>query len=189
MCAPSVVRKKVDSTVLVGLAGLVTTLVASALGLFFTYKARTEPYRGALYAHQVQGVSDLLEATAETQQRVQTFLAATEENAKHLAHEKMHRTIIDVMPLFGRVAGLMPKRFGPFLGNYYRCLTDLLFAVHSHGSLDAIIRSLDVALSQLLDVLREFLRVDQLTDETLSLLKAESLKELLALEESANRLS
>ena len=81
----------------------------------------------------------------------------------------------------------MPKRFASLLGNYYRPLTDLLHAVNRHRSFDTITENIRVAHRQLLDMLREFLGVDHLTDETLSLLKADSLKELLALDDGENR--
>ena len=67
------------SELVLAVAGLAATVVSSGLGLYFTFRARTAPYRDLLYQKQTTLVTDLLETMAQVDALCGVVLTSKEE--------------------------------------------------------------------------------------------------------------
>lgn len=95
------------TALVLGLAGLVATLLSSSLGLYFTAKARTSPLREHLYREQVELTLRIL----RTSGRAKLFAAVlADEDSPHLerAREDLRRRIMELARLSDSAAAILP---------------------------------------------------------------------------------
>lgn len=66
-----------DTTVLISLAGLASTVAASGIGFYFTHKSQRTPLRQELFKRQIECLSDFVIRATQMQQLAASFTSGT----------------------------------------------------------------------------------------------------------------
>jgi len=96
-------------TLIVGLAGIGSTLIASSLGIYFTAKARSGALRAALYNNQLE----ILKQIIHKQERFRIFatmLASDDNTHKDEARNDIGKCFIDFSKIQEEGAALLPTK-------------------------------------------------------------------------------
>jgi hypothetical protein len=159
-----------DTTLLVSLAGLASTVAASSIGFYFTHKAQRTPLRQELYKEQIECLTSFVVRATQMQQLAAAFVSETSifENGsdEDIAWETLNAEILEITQRSGLV---LPSAA-------YSTLTAYRAAQHSFE--DALIAKTDLkppllamqgAFGQVFMVGREVVGADDLSAESIRL--------------------
>jgi hypothetical protein len=163
-------------TLVIGLAGIIATLLSSGLGLYYVALARRSPMRDLLYAKQL----DLIVKILNTAGRIRVFttiLLGQDVQFKIEAREDLRIALKRLSRLSDDAAALLPTE----LFAEVRRLTDLAvdIAVKIDASHPAQLSEFDAQMAKTALMARALLGVDELSDESIALFaKRNSLERL-----------
>lgn len=162
-----------DSTVtlIVGLAGIFSTLAASALGVYAASKARTAPLREALYCKQIDLITNLI----DHQTRIRTYLAILRIREHHFAQDaRIHAAEIfkHFCELGGQAAAILPTESYVAFRQIENKVAEYLMMFDDGEELtDEELTSIDGLFAKSAVLARIVLGVDEFNAEVLSMLK------------------
>lgn len=154
-------------------AGMASTATVGGLGLYFTFRARSQPYRSLLYQKQVDLLAELLAAIDEVQYVAVSFASTTDEHSINAEAKTLPARIEALERLQSRAALLLPadafsllSRYRESSANYFQALIE----GESQPARDALTEMSAVRMAALLRA-RELLGSEPLTEESARILR------------------
>jgi hypothetical protein len=181
-------------TLIIGLAGISSTLISSGLGIYYTARARSAPLRELLYSKQVELISKIIHKQARYRVYA-TVLSGDETAAFHeRALEDIGECVKEYSELTEQGAAILPTDLWVAIKHLSSAMTDLVVDYDEVSKIDQDKLLAIIAMDAKVALLsRAVLGVDELTDESLRLFSTrkglESLTniELRELEERARQ--
>jgi hypothetical protein len=172
-------------TLIIGLAGISSTLISSGLGIYFTARARSAPLRELLYSKQV----DLISKIIQKQARYRVYATVLSDDKTTTFHERaledIGECVKEYSELTERAAAILPTDLWVEIKRLSTAMTDLLGDYDEVSKIDQdkliTIMAIDAKVALLS---RAVLGVDELTDESLRLFSSTKSFERLATLES-----
>jgi len=160
------------ATLIVGLAGIIATLIASGFGLYFIAKARSAPLREALFNKQI----DLICKIVHKQSRFRVYATIlTGDNFMHkqMAVEDIAKCYREFSELEEEAAAVLPTELWVEVKRLSGDMSNILEVYDENEALEkALLTSLIARMVKIALVSRVVLGVDELTGESLSLFSA-----------------
>jgi hypothetical protein len=167
-------------TLIVGLAGIGATLIASSLGLYFTAKARSSALREALFTKQL----DLIARTIHKQGRIRIFaiiLAGEDDTYKERAREDIGNCIKDFSEIQEEGAAILPTELWMEVKKLNDHMIKILVSYDDGNGISEDNFKILVAMIVKVSLLsRAVIGVDRLTEASLSLFSSKKQYENLA---------
>jgi hypothetical protein len=157
-------------TLIIGLAGISSTLISSGLGIYFTARARSAPLREFLYSRQVELISKIIHKQARY--RVySTVLSDAETAAFHKrALEDIGDCVKEYSELTDQAAAILPTDLWIETKRLSNAMTAQLVNYDKTSKIDHDEMIAIIAIETKVALLsRAVLGVDELTDESLRL--------------------
>lgn len=159
-----------ETTALVSLAGLASTVAASAIGFFFTYKAQRTPLRQELFKRQIDCLSDFVLHATRMQQLASSFAAGTDTfesgNDADMAWEELNAQVLEVTQRAGLV---LPAAAYSTLTAYRAAQRDFEDALMAKKELSSPLQAMKGAFGHVFMVGRELTGADHLSAESIRL--------------------
>ena len=156
-------------TLIIGLAGIIGTVIASCLGLYFTAKARTAPLRELLYAKQIELITQIVHKQARFRVYA-TILSGDDSRFKDIARDDIGNCNMEYSELTEKAAALLPTELWVEIKRLSRLMTELIVNYDKNAILDnnslSKLAGMDTKVAL---VSRVVLGVDELTEESLKL--------------------
>jgi hypothetical protein len=154
----------------IALAGLAATVISSAIGFYYTHRARTASYREHLYLRQVETIELVLDRASDLYLLMGDL---TGDQPDLIAHDKVwHKAAAafnDLAALSSRATASLPSN----LLNHYNRLnalgTKLLVDLAKEYLPMSVLGEYEAALQAFANISRELLGVDPLSDESRAL--------------------
>jgi hypothetical protein len=155
-------------TLILGLAAIVCSTSVSCVGLYFVYRARSQPFRERLYEAQLALLSEIAEQVVELnslclQARVQT------EDARRKTFIRAAEPAKRFATLGSRAPVVLPLRICIAITAYGKALQTW---IRTQGTDTAALAAVVEACHGLFDQIRECTGVDPMSAETLRLFSA-----------------
>ena len=169
-------------TLIMGIAGIVATLIASGLGLYFTARARSAPLRELLYAKQIKLLLDVLRAIGRI--RVFVPLLLDEESPhKERAREDIRKVVKKFSQLTDAAAAVLPTELYAEISGIGQLVVDFLVDYDAGREREQFPDQLLGRASKTALLARTLLGTDELSEESLALFAtSRSLEELSQIE-------
>jgi hypothetical protein len=159
-----------SSELWLGLGGLASTVISSALGLYYTSRARTASYRDRLHARQGEIIELILDRASEL------YLLLGELTGDHedmIAHDRIYHKAVSsfdqLSALSSRAFSSLPTALLKTYGELNNMGTALLVDLaRNHGPPEALADFVR-ALQRFANQSRDLLGVDPLSEESLRL--------------------
>src|SRR5437660_2278032 len=134
------------SSVLISVGGILATATMGGLGLYFTYKARTQSYQQSLYGRQLDLLAEVLAAIEDVHYTAVVFSSSDDEEQINQEAKRLSKRNSRLLALLPRVALLLP-------GDFYESLSSFSHssAMFFHSCLTSP-RHLDEAKPALVDM-------------------------------------
>lgn len=159
-------------TLIIGLAGIIATLIASGAGLYFTAKARSSPLRETLFSKQVE----LLSRIVHKQSRFRvyaTILHGNDDTHKERAREDIAECFREFSELQEEAAAVLPTEVWVEIKKLCDDMSNILGKYDEKGGIEgANFKNLVARMTKVALVTRVVLGIDELTGESLSLFTA-----------------
>jgi hypothetical protein len=97
-----------DASVITGVVGIVATATVGGLGLYFTYRARTQPYQQTLYSRQLDLLAEVLAAVEDVHCVAVVFSSSDDEQQINREAKQLPERSDRLLALLPRVALLLP---------------------------------------------------------------------------------
>jgi hypothetical protein len=160
-----------DTTLLVSLAGLASTVAASGIGFYFTHKAQRTPLRQELYKQQIECLTSFVVRATQMQQLAAAFVSGTSifENGsdEDVAWETLNAEILDITQRSGLV---LPSAAYSTLTAYRTAQCGFEDALIAKTDLEPPLLAMQGAFGQVFMVGREVVGADDLSAESIRLL-------------------
>lgn len=156
------------ATLIIGLAGIVATLIASGLGLYFTARARSAPLREYLYTKQVDLVSQVLLTIG----RIRIFIAMAidpESPYQKQARDDLGKKVKILSELCDTAAALLPTELYAEVRQTERFVVDFVVNLDEGNGVSEFPAKLDSYAAKTVLVARACLGIDELSEESLAL--------------------
>lgn len=180
-------ESKMDSnvvTLIIGLAGIIATLISSSLGLYFTARARSAPLRGLLYSKQIELITQIIHKQGRFR-IFATLLVGDDPTYKDQAREDIRVCVKDYSELTEKVAAILPTDLWVEIKQLSSYMTELVVNYDENGKLDekdmVKLSGMDAKVAL---VSRALLGVDELSNESLKLFSSAQNFERLAIIEA-----
>jgi len=161
----------------IAIAALVATTITSALGLYFTSRARTAPYRDLLYQKQTVLVTDMLETIALVDVFCGIALTTVaDESTRQKAWTELQEQLSRLALLGARAAALLPNEVYLALGNYHHVAVRILVDSGAGSADHALLAEVRARSAHVVACARALLGVEALSKETLALFSGDSLE-------------
>lgn len=165
------------SILIIGLAGIVATLIASGAGLYFTAKARTGPLREVLYSKQVELLCRIVHRQSRFRVYATILRCEDETDDAYAFKEKAREDIAQCFREFSETqeeaAAVLPTEGWVEIKKLSDCMSGILGEYdESKGIKQASFTNLVARMTKVALLARVVLGVDELTDESLSLFAA-----------------
>jgi hypothetical protein len=159
-----------DTTVFISLAGLISTVAASAIGFYFTHKSQRTPLRQELYKQQIDCLFAFIVQATRMQQLAGSFASGTstfESGAdEDMAWETLNAKILEITQRGGLV---LPAAAYSTLTAYRAAQRDFEDSLIENADLGPPLQSLQGALGHVFMVGREVVGADSLSVESIRL--------------------
>ena len=156
-------------TLIVGLAGIVATLIASGLGLYFTAKARTGSLREALFTKQL----DLISRIIHKQGRARVFLtilAGKDNTYKEEAREDIGNCVKEFSEIQEEGAAILPTELWGEVKKLNNHMTSILVSYDERKEISEDgFKTLVAMMTKVALLSRVVIGVDELTEESINL--------------------
>jgi hypothetical protein len=100
-----------DSSVIISVAGILATATVGGLGLYFTYRARTQPYQQTLYGRQLDLLAEVLAAIEDVHYTAVVFSSSDDEDQINQEAKRFPERNGRLLTLLPRVTLLLPGDF------------------------------------------------------------------------------
>jgi hypothetical protein len=164
-------------TLIVGLAGIMATLLSSGMGFYFVARARRSPMRELLYGRQL----DLVVRMLRTAGRIRVFtaiLVSDDDTHKEQAREDIGVAVKRLSQMSDDAAALLPTELFVEVRRLSEAAVDIL--VRFDASEAASSTQLDAQAAKTALMARSLLGVDELSDESLRLFSGRDALERLS---------
>ncbi|MES0492053.1 MAG: hypothetical protein ABUK01_18845 [Leptospirales bacterium] len=167
-------------TLLIGLGGIIATLISSALGLYFTSKARSSTLREMLYSKQ----TDLIVSIMSIAGRIRVFTTIlTDENSQHKirAREDLGQCVKNLSEFAEKGAAILPTELWVEVKKLSDQTTSIAVEYDESETIkqEEIFRLISIDTKTAL-LARSVLGVDELTEESLKIFSSKKSFERLA---------
>jgi hypothetical protein len=156
-------------TLIIGLAGIIGTVIASSLGLYFTAKSRSAPLRELLYAKQIELITQMIHKQARFRVYA-TILSSGDPGFKDIARDDIGDCFKEYSETTEKAAALLPTELWVEIKRLETLMSELIdnydksAIINEESLLKLAGMDAKVAL-----VSRVVLGVDELTEESLKL--------------------
>ena len=156
-------------TLVVGLAGIFGTVIASGLGLFFTAKARSSPLRELLYEKQIDLITEIIHKQSGFRIYA-TILSGKDPTFKERARNDIGDCTKDHSVLTEKAAILLPTDLWIAIKQLHNLMTEVLAQYDEKATLDenSLLKLAGMDTKVVL-ISRTVLGIDELTEESLKL--------------------
>lgn len=156
-------------TLVIGLSGITATLISSALGLYFTSKARSSPLREMLYSKQIDLIVSIISKTGRIR-IFTTILASKDSTFKDRARDDLGDYVKILYELTEQGAAILPTE----LWIEVKKLSEHVVTISDEYDKNKIIDSnqivkLSAIGTKVALVARSVLGVDELTEESIKI--------------------
>ena len=156
-------------TLIIGLAGIISTLISSGLGLYFIAKARSAPIREALFQKQL----DLITKIIYLQERFRIFaviLTDSDKVHREVGREDIGTCLVEFVKLEQEGAAILPTELWVEMRQLTTKMTDILIGYDNDGSVsDEDMRQLMSRCAKIVLISRTVIGADELTEESLKI--------------------
>ena len=159
-------------TLIIGLAGIIGTVIASSLGLYFTAKARSAPLRELLYAKQIELITQIAHKQARFRVYA-TILSSGDPGLKRfkdIARDDIGKCKKEYSEMTEKAAALLPTELWVEIKQLSTFMTELIVNYDENAMLDenslSKLAGMDTKVAL---ISRVVLGVDELTEESLKL--------------------
>ena len=160
----------------IAIAGLVSTVVSSGLGLYFTSRARTASYRDLLYEKQLALVTDILEAAAKLDALGGMVLTTKDEPNRKKAWAELQEQLSQTNSLGARAAVLLPNQVYAAFGVYHHIAVRILVDSGARSATPSLLEELRARSAHLMEFCRALVGVEALSAETQALLAGDTVE-------------
>ena|SRR5919205_637656 len=171
-------------TLIIGLAGIASTLISSGLGIYYTAKARSAPLREMLYSKQVELISKLI----YKQGRFRVYATVLSDETSiygEQARDDIGNCVKEYAELTEEGAAILPTDLWIEVKQLSSAMSGLVVDYDASGKIDKDRLVELIAIEAKLSLIaRAVLGVDKLTDESLQLFSSTKEFERLAKLES-----
>jgi hypothetical protein len=153
----------------IGLAGILSTLIVSSLGLYFTHKARTSKYREELYSTQIELIIELFELIDAVTSASKAVMDAEDKESHFDAWYEFKSQVLSLSDSLSRSSAILPTELFTALGQLHSSAVDFLYVSTQKEDVESdyhVLRGFDVKFALLA---REFIGVDALSEESTKL--------------------
>ena len=170
-------------TLIIGLAGIIGTVIASGLGLYFTAKARSAPIRELLYAKQIEVITQIIHKQARF--RVYAVILSGEDSTfKDVARDDIGNCTKEYSELTEKASALLPTDLWVEVKQLSNFITKVIANYDEKATIDedslSKLAGMDTKVAM---VSRIILGIDELTEESLKLFSsAENLEKVAKIE-------
>lgn len=159
-----------NSTVWIGLAGLASTLIATAIGFYFSQKSQRAPLRQELYKKQIEYLTDFVVFATRLQMLAASYKAGTLAFQEGIDDEQTWEIVATQLREVTQRAGLvLPAAVYSTMTAYRATQHDFEDALLAKQDLRQPLQALVGALAQVFMVGREVLGADNLSAESIRL--------------------
>ena len=148
-------------TLVIGLSGITATLISSALGLYFTSKARSSPLREMLYSKQIDLIVSIISKTGRIR-IFTTILASKDSTFKDRARDDLGDYVKILYELTEQGAAILPTE----LWIEVKKLSEHVVTISDEYDKNKIIDSNQIVK---LSAIGSVLGVDELTEESIKI--------------------
>ena len=150
----------------IAIAGLVSTGIVSAIGIYFTSRARTASFRDKLYSLQSDMLPDLFQAMAELEALLGVLMLTSAEPDRENAWRATQDKIGTLSRLAARLAVLAPGPLYGAIGEYQGIAVEMFLALGQREKPKRGVIELQGHGARVLTLGRAALGVESLTTET-----------------------
>ncbi|MCO7594242.1 MULTISPECIES: hypothetical protein [Pseudomonas] len=156
-------------TLVVGLAGILSTLLVSALGLYYTAKGRVAPLRDALFSRQLDMAMQVSHLLSRIRLDV-IILSAEDERHHHEARTSLGGYFKDFAELEERSAVILPLELWLELQGQSQIICELIQEYEEQGVIaSSSVRRYEAGMAKVALLCRTITGVDQLSEHAISL--------------------
>jgi len=156
-------------TLIIGLAGIIATLISSGLGLYFISKARSAPLREALFKKQL----DLISRIIHKQGRIRVFatiMGGENDLFKDKARDDIRECVREFSEMQDEAAAILPTELFGEIKRLTDHVVNILVSYDTSNKIDpnslTTLAAIEVKIAL---ISRKIIGVDELTGESLSL--------------------
>jgi hypothetical protein len=168
-----------DTTLLIGLAGLASTVVASGVGFYFTHKAQRTPLRQELYKQQIDCLSEFVVHATRMQQLATSIASGTDlfesGGEADIAWETLNASILEITQRAGLV---LPAAAYSTLTAYRAAQRDFEDALLAKQDIKPKLQAMQGAFGHVFMVGREVVGADHLSTESIKLQSAQGYEDM-----------
>jgi len=162
-----------------GLAGIVATLVSSGLGLYYVARARTSPLREALYEKQLGHLMDIMRVIGRIRVYVTITVDPENDDVKIWAENHLRATVSELSQLEDISAAILPVEIYFEIKVYVDLVTEYLVDYDSNEKVNKILDKLNNHAAKIGLLARVYLGIDELSVESAKLfMKIKHIKKL-----------
>lgn len=167
-------------TLIIGIAGIFSTLIASGLGLYFIAKSRSAALRESLFNQQLE----LIKKIIHKQERIRiyfTILSGSDDTFEEAARSDLGECVRDFSELQEEGAAILPTELWIEVKQLNNHVTHMLVlydegkGVSAENTVELVSRATKVALLS-----RVVLGIDELTEESLKLFSSKKSMDRIA---------
>ncbi len=156
-------------TLIIGLAGISGTIIASILGLYFTARARSAPLREMLYAKQVELITQIIYKQGRFRNYV-LVLSGKEPNFKDLARDDIGKCVKEYSEMTEKAAAILPTELWVEIRKLNDFMVDLIIEYDDNATIDEKSLSKFASMhTKVALISRVVLGIDELTGESIKL--------------------
>lgn len=122
-------------TLIIGLAGIIGTVIASGLGLYFTAKARNAPLRELLYAKQIELITQIVHKQARFRIYA-TILSGDDATFKDIARDDIGNCVKEYSEMTEKASALLPTELWVEIKRLNSLMTELITNYDENAILD-----------------------------------------------------
>jgi hypothetical protein len=148
----------------IALAGLISTTIASIIGIYFTHKARTHNYRDFLYQKQFELIVELMELVQLME--LDAELVATSDN-KEIYRTVYNEHYLEFRELERKGTVLLPVEIYGAVRDIFGISSTLAIRISNSEKIEEDVKNLKVSNVKFGLVAREFMGVDALSTESI----------------------
>lgn len=166
-----------------GIAGLVSTVLVSAISIYFTHKSQRSPLRETLYARQIDALTEFILISTRIQELTRVLMNEKEltdegiQNAQNL-WAQLEAELLETTQKAGI---LMPSSVYSAMTAYRACMHDFEEALNEQAAPKDAFYALAGAASHVFMVGRELVGADNLSIESVNLHSREGYKNMEAI--------
>lgn len=172
------------TSIILGLAGITATLIASGIGHYFTYKDRNSGYREELYKIQIENIVKCFETINKLQKLMNLHHGITNQQGEAKIWEDLSSEFYKFSNLVDRSSAVLPTDIYIVLSDFNTLCEKYIDAKNSNDLSSIDLQKIQAKNMKFALLSRQYLGVDELSDENLRLTTEGNFTKLLKMEDS-----